>query len=128
MPDRQIAGRLDDEHREDLSVETTPMRILRDEGHAVDVQEAIPVLSEKAGDENSAYLVVRASVGPVEADSPETVYVCHCWDFVARQFDEDPQQIGYCKHVEKARRLDRDPEQREAENQGLDAFGGSEDG
>lgn len=145
-PDRQVAGALDEEHLGTLDVESLPIAALRAAGYAVTVDRVTPVVSEKAGAENTAYLVATVAVGGAagedhegeegagdEAD-PRTVVLCHCWDFVARGFpdparlqdgDATPADVGDCKHVAAVKRLAGDAGLRARENEGLDRVEGN---
>ena len=87
--DRQVAGTLQMDNLTDITFESPFMQQLEGSGRPTTLEKVIPVVSQKEGDENTAYLVhaVRTLLLPEDSEALDvvahevTVWLCPCPHF-----------------------------------------------
>ena len=139
MSDRNLTvARLVEDHIDGLEIEGDAFgELLSELGVAPKVEKRAVVTSEKPGDsETRAYIVaVHAVPG---TDGTTRVYSCTCGAFKfhellsnVEEIRDNPEagfeSIGRCKHGDAVAVADRTTEDREAGQQGFDAFSGTEE-
>lgn len=133
MNDRNLTvARLVDDEIEGIEIEDDAFGDLLDElGIMPKIERRAIVTSEKVGDETRAYIVDKHTVP--STDGTTQVYACTCPGFKFHQVYEhrdeirnDPEtgfeHLGRCKHGDAVADKDRTAPDREAGQQGFEAF------
>ena len=138
MSDRNLTvARLVEDHIDGIDIEGDAFGDLLDSlGIAPKIESQHIVRSEKAGDPETRAYIVSVHVVP-STDGTTRVYACTCGAFKfhellsnVEEIRDDPEAcfetVGRCKHGDAVAVEDRTAEDREAGQQGFEAFGDSE--
>jgi hypothetical protein len=138
VTDRNLTvARLVEDEIEGIEIEGDAFGDLLDSlGIAPKVEKRAIVTSAKHGDDTRAYIVSVHTVPG--ADGTTQVYACTCTGFKFHQVYEhreeihdDPEagfeRVGRCKHGDEVAVADRTSDDREAEQQGFEAFNGAQE-